>query len=149
MVWTLRIFLVFFILIFLVYYMSDDVQIWCREKYGTFKNLPDILPGYNIEIPPDKRQPNVSIKEFYKDRESRKRKELIETRLKFKAQPFVGSVMTDGFHADLPEGTKWKGGTIVGGQEVQQEMKQLEEYSRYMDKKEAEHMKKENGQISS
>lgn len=147
LIWLLRIVLIAFLLVFFLYYMSDDVQIWCRERYGAFENLPDILPGYNLDIPAEKRHPDVSIREFYADREGRIRRELIETRMKFKAQPFVGSVMTDGFHSDLPLGTKWEGGTIVGGEKVKNELARMTEYSKYMEKQEVEQMNKEAEQL--
>lgn len=73
----------------------------------------------NHTIPEHHRDPGVSIHEFNKIKQQASIDAMLKTRLTFKEQPYFGSVMRDGFHADLPENAMWKDGIVAVGPEIQ------------------------------
>lgn len=66
----------------------------------------------NFIVPETARKPAVSIQEFYQKQDDLIWEMILKSRLEFKEQHFVGSVMKDGFHSDLPADCMWKNGKI-------------------------------------
>lgn len=120
----LRIFLVLLMLGVALYALNDEVECWCNDSYAKYKSKYDRIlhhitdDGYTI--PQADRQPTESMKDLESNQQSNLVAAMMRTRLKFKQQNHVGSVMKDGFNADLPENAMWKGGTIVVGEDIRQ-----------------------------
>lgn len=107
-----------------VYALNDEVECWCNDSYSRYKSKYDkILHNMKDEsytIPLIDRQPLESMQDFYANHEQNLIAGMMRTRLKFKEQTHVGTVMRDGFNADLPPDAMWKGGVIVVGEDIRQ-----------------------------
>ena len=125
--WGLRIFLLLLILFVVVYTVSSEMDSWCSHSDfdshgGSSRNMWDTIKDQNYTIEESKRQPQLSMKEFYQVEDRGLTDMMMRTRLTFKRQNHIGTVMRDGFHADLPEGTMWMNGKLVMGEDVRQQM---------------------------
>jgi hypothetical protein len=132
-----RLFLCLVFVSLVILTLLPDAHLLYQEHFSLEEN-PDVHPllvpqwnqhGSTWEVDPDKRNPGLSIEEFYRTRTERRHKALIETRAMYPTQHHEGTLLTDGFHADLPPDSMWKDHTIVRGPEVQvllQKMKETE-----------------------
>ena len=118
MLWYLRLFLIFLILFVALFALNSEVSNWCSDQYHQVWDIHD----KSYVIPESQRQPGMSMKKFYANEDRGLMDMMMRTRLLFKRQNHIGTVMKDGFHADLPEGTTWRGGKIVTGDDVKQQM---------------------------
>jgi hypothetical protein len=67
---------------------------------------------------------DVTMKDFYKTQESSIHTDMLESRKQFEKQPYLGTVMRDGFRSFLPPDSKWQGHMIVSGPSVADEIQQ-------------------------
>jgi hypothetical protein len=75
---------------------------------------------YQIQI--QHRMPTISFKEYIQLEDRGLTDMMIRTRLTFKNQPYIGTVLRDGFHVELPDNAMWKDGTIVVGDDVRNQI---------------------------
>lgn len=113
--WVLRVFLVLLMVGVVLYALNQEVDGWggCDRWTATWDDY---------TLPAAQRQPALSMKEFYAVEDRGLLDMMMKTRLTFKAQNHLGTVLRDGFHIDLPENTMWRGGKLVRGEEVRQQM---------------------------
>ena len=69
-------------------------------------------------IPPHHRKPELSVKEYYKQREEILFAQMMSTRNKYQQQYHIGTVMKDGFHTDLPDNAMWRNGKVEMSAEI-------------------------------
>lgn len=126
LLWGLRLVLVGLMLFVVFYALNSEVEGWCHDEYSRAKTQWDRIV-YNLTdesytIPEAQRQPALSMKEFYAVPDRGLMDLMMRTRLTFKSQNHIGTVMRDGFHIDLPENTMWRGGVLVSGEDVRRQM---------------------------
>lgn len=127
MLLALQAFALFFALILLVVWVSADDRdptsdsCYARLRSGS-QSLFSQLQEKDFVIPEPQRKPQQSMKEFYEQQAQITRQMYMGSKLQFR-QASVGSVMQDGFHADLPPNAKWEAGRIVMGENVRQQVK--------------------------
>jgi len=66
----------------------------------------------NFVVPESDRKPKISMSEFYQKQDDLIWEMILKSRLEFREQYFIGTVMKDGFHSDLPPDCMWKNGKI-------------------------------------
>lgn len=118
----IRAFLVLLMAGALLYALNNEVEGWCNDSYARskskFDRIRDHITDDSYTVPLADRRPTVGVREFYADNDANLTATMLRTRLKFRDQHHVGSVMRDGFHADLPPDAMWKGGVIVVGDDI-------------------------------
>lgn len=65
-----------------------------------------------FKIPEQHRRPASSLSDFYTNHSKLVVEPYLTTRLKYKKQYHVPSVMVDGFHSYLPENAMWRNGIV-------------------------------------
>lgn len=115
---VLRAFFLIVLVAFVFQIINPDgsISIQKLQNFESFRNIKE--ENYNINL--KDRRPLERMKDFYQKQEQILKDHLINTRLQFKAQHFVGSVMRDGFHSDLPSNAMWQGHKVVMGKEIEQ-----------------------------
>ncbi len=100
----------------LVVVLSAFIFLLLNENQDNLRFLTSQLVEDEFMIPADKRRADKSIQEYYDNRQAHVWGDLLATRQLFLSQYHVGTVMKDGFRADLPENAMWKNGKIeIGG----------------------------------
>lgn len=124
--WSLRLALFLLLAFLLLYAVNSEVEHWCDDEFSRCKSrwgkFMHNLTEQQFLIPEAHRQPLVSMKEFYAVPDRGLTDLMLRTRLTYRAQNHLGTVMRDGFHIDLPEDTMWRGGVLVSGPDVRQQM---------------------------
>lgn len=125
MLWLLRVCLLLLLLGVVLYTVNTEVENWCHDEFSRCKSRWDKvrynLADENYTVPEAQRQPTLSMAAFYAVPDRGLTDSMLRTRLTFKTQPHVGTVLRDGFHVDLPENAMWRGGVLVLGEEVRQQ----------------------------
>jgi len=120
-----RIFLILLILLFCLIILNEEVESWCNDSYSAckskFEKIAHNLNDTSYNVPAEAQRPNMPMKEYYEKHDQITTELMMNTRLAFREQYHVGSVMKDGFNADLPENAMWKNGVIVLGEDVRQQ----------------------------
>lgn len=126
MLWALRMVLVLLMLVVVVYAVTQEMDSWCRDEYSHSKGPWDrVVSNWHDDsytVPEAQREPALSMKEFYAVEDRGLLDWMMKTRLTFQAQNHMGTVLRDGFHVDLPVDTMWRGGVLVRGEAVRQQM---------------------------
>lgn len=109
-----------------LYVLNEEVESWCTDTYDRYQSkydrLVNNLTDTDFTIPELQRRPPVSMTEFYATRDQTLTNMMMATRLRFQQQNHMGTVMRDGFHADLPDNAVWRGGVIVMGENIRTEV---------------------------
>ena len=107
----------------MAYVLLAPFEIWCNNQYQianrNMLHVQDFLLDTKYTIP-DKLEPAMQV--FYDNRDVMLTQQMLDTRKKFTKQSFIGSVMTDGFHAALPSNAKWQNHMVEIGDMVKQEV---------------------------
>ena len=118
------------IILLLMMHFVPSVDTWCSERIESMKDSYGTLSNYikdeEYNIPEMYLRPDKRMLEFYRNHEEEVLSQMINTRKEYKNQHFVGSVLTDGFHASLPQNSKWVNGMVViGGEDIRKEGESL------------------------
>jgi hypothetical protein len=113
-------------LLSLLVYLQPELQLLYQEHVGDVtvtprawwaaRHSPTLHTHWEVEAA--KRDPGMSMVDFYRGREDRRLQQLIDNRTAYSQQPHEGSVMLGGFHTDLPQDTMWQDHKLVQGTEV-------------------------------
>lgn len=118
---VLRGFVMILLLAFIFYVINPDGSVSIeklQENFTVFQNMTERLKDINYNVPVKDRRPVERMKDFYKKQEKILLDQLVNTRTKFKMQHFIGTVMRDGFHSDLPLNAMWRGSKVEIGDNI-------------------------------
>jgi len=110
---------IFFVLIFFALFLLVSDPTTDNGDYYKPWSIITQWKEANFVVPEADRKPKVSMLEFYKKQDDLIWEMILKSRLEFKEQHFVGTVMKDGYHADLPSDCMWKNGKVEKSREVQ------------------------------
>ena len=120
----LRILLIGLIAFLFLYLVNEEVELWCNDTCSRYTSKYDRvihnLSDSGFVIPEEARKPKQSMKEYYADHKDILTNLLMGTRLKYQEQYHTGTVLRDGFNADLPENAMWKNGVVVIGEDIRE-----------------------------
>jgi hypothetical protein len=123
----LKIFLLLIVLCSLLFLLSADMRGWCETGGDQFKDQWTRFGNYvrdtSSNVTEEHRKPPMSIKDYYVQRDEILLHQQIKTGTRFSTQQSMGSVLTDGFHDEMPPHSKWEGGVIKIGSLVAEEIK--------------------------
>ena len=101
----------------LLYYLVPSFETALNERIAVFKDKADKVANFvkdnHYNVPVEHRKPLLKMKDFYKQQNKILQKQLIDSRLTFQQQNHLGTNLTDGYNALLPEGYKWQNGMII------------------------------------
>jgi hypothetical protein len=118
---VLRGFMVVLLLALIFYVLNPDGSISIEkmhENFPVFKSITENLRDLNYNVPIKDRRPLERMVDYYKNQEKIMMDLLVNTRMKFRQQHFIGTVMRDGFHSDLPDNAMWRGSKIEMGDNI-------------------------------
>jgi hypothetical protein len=100
--------LIFFKVVFVFILVLVFAYFFCQERYRI-----EYAEKSEWDIPLEHLRPEQDFKTFYENRETILHDFMLNTRKKYEKQPFIGSIMTNGFHIIMPPNTKWEDHMIV------------------------------------
>lgn len=103
--------------------LSDKGKDLMQEKYeglqSWYEASWDKLRDVDYNVPPLQQSPALTVTKFYENRDATLLAQHLKSRSTYKNQLFVGSVMKNGFSADLPKDCMWQDHMVVKGQHIQ------------------------------
>jgi hypothetical protein len=95
------------------------VNLFCPLGVLSHKNY----TNSDFNVSEDDLKPKESPSEYREKRDNILFKQLVKQKMTFPKQHIDGTVLTDGFNADLPDNAKWENGVIVVGKHVAADIK--------------------------
>lgn len=115
MLGVIRIVLLVFVIILLLYLLNPQVECWVNDRYLGFQeqyeNMSNFLKDTHYNIPDEHRKSSMSVKEYYQQRDSLLNKQLVE-QYSLNKHFRQGGVILDGVSTYLPPFCEWKNGMV-------------------------------------
>lgn len=110
-----------FLFFFLLFIFIPSYRNTCSNVYSMLSSTSSLyhyISDTRSDIPEHDLRPIEKIKEFYKDRNKKRRDAFISSRLKYPNQHFIGSVMKNGESEFLPEDYIWHDGKVMRKEDI-------------------------------
>jgi len=120
----LRGFIIILIIFMILYAVNPEMECWCNERWETvqekYTGISDAFKEKNFNVPETDRRPEQRMKDYYRRQDTHLFGQLLHTRNRYKTQHHLGSIMKDGFHADLPPDAMWRDGIVQIGEDIRE-----------------------------